>query len=372
MRRICSLAAQGLGAGLIVKELIAAKAPPMGTSGLWSRAYVNLVLADRRALAEFQPRYANGKPAGDPIPGYYPPAVTEAEWLAARAAVGARNRPRGRVGERVNLFSGLLFNAREGDACYCTTRTNNRQHRRVLLAARARENGASAISFPCDAFETAILSKLREVDPRAVLGDAPGQEEITVLSSELAHVQARQDDVAAELLRGQASALAKAARELDRREKELREQLAEAKLRAAHPTGEAWGEAMTLASVLHSALKPREARLKLRSLLRRLIKEIWILVVPRGRDRLAAVQVYFLGDGCRESVILHRPDKAGRCGWRVAGGLWAHFLSGWLRLSRRRLLGGLDLRKREDAAEMERQLLAIDPDRLAHPEKPAR
>ena len=38
----------------------------------------------------------------------------------------------------------------------------------------------------------------------------------------------------------------------------------------------------------------KEARLRLRSALRRVVSEMWLLVVPRGhRNRLAAVQVYF-------------------------------------------------------------------------------
>ena len=46
-------------------------------------------------------------------------------------------------------------------------------------------------------------------------------------------------------------------------------------------------------------------------MLRRIIDSIQILVVPRGRDRLAAVQIRFVdGERCRDYLILHRPPKS--------------------------------------------------------------
>src|SRR5262249_26898293 len=162
------------------------------------------------------------------------------EWAAVRAAVGGRRQPRGRVGNRVNVFAGLLHNAREGDAYYMATRTNNGKHRRVLIAKRAMENGSPVYGFDFDVFEQAVLGLMREIDPREVLGEAPGQEEVIVLASELAHVQQQQEAIAAELLKGDVKALAKAAAALDRREKELAEQLATARQQAANPAGERW------------------------------------------------------------------------------------------------------------------------------------
>jgi DNA invertase Pin-like site-specific DNA recombinase len=359
VRRIFELAADGRGVHLIIKTLDAESRPSIGPSGRWSRGYVGQILRDRRAVGEFQPRHASGKPAGDPIPDYFPPCVTENEWLAARAAMGARTMPRGRVGEHVNVFSDLLHNARDGDRYYVGTRSPRGKRHRVLIARGAYDHGAACVSFPFDVFERAVLSLLREVDPHEVLGDAPGQDEVIVLSGELAHVQAQQAAIEAELLKGDVATLAKAARALDQRAKELTEQLSAAKQRAAHPAGEAWGEAMSLAAVIETARDPQEARLKLRSLLRRLVSEIWVLAVPRGRDRLAAVQAFFEGDGHRDYLILSRPPKAGRCGWRVEGGWWAKSLADVA------ALGPLDLRKRKDAQKLEQALAALDLDAAA-------
>ena len=105
---------------------------------------------------------------------------------------------------------------------------------------------------------------------------------------------------------------------------------------AASPTSEAWGEAKTLLAALDEAPDPTDARLRLRAVLRRVVESIHLLVVPRGRDRLAAVQVTFTGcppvsdevpvdplEGgrYRRYLIVHRPAKSnGKA--RVEGG-WA-------------------------------------------------
>src|SRR5262249_10131959 len=106
VRRIFKLSAEGCGAALIVKRLTEdhwpafggrgayidgdgrerSRAPPgevLG-AGHWTRSYVGLILKDRRALGEFQPRKRDGSPEGEPVPNYYPPAVTEEEYYAAR------------------------------------------------------------------------------------------------------------------------------------------------------------------------------------------------------------------------------------------------------------------------------------------------
>src|SRR5205814_9984639 len=76
------------------------------------------------------------------IPGYYPAAVTEAEWLAARAGAARRRVMPGATGKHVNVFAGLLHNARDGDSYFCTTRPH--QHpQKVRVQCRVLINGAS-------------------------------------------------------------------------------------------------------------------------------------------------------------------------------------------------------------------------------------
>ena len=83
--------------------------------------------------------------------------------------------------------------------------------------------------------------------------------------------------------------------------------------------------------------------------MRRVIEGIWILVIPKGRVRLAAVQVWFTGDGCRDYLIYYR--AAGnrlKAQWEVRSFATAG------------LPDGLDLRRRGDAAELQGMLAALD------------
>jgi DNA invertase Pin-like site-specific DNA recombinase len=327
VQRIFELAAAGHGPGLIVKAMDREKFPPLGRSGKWSRQYVTMILKDRRALGEYQPKYRNGKPAGDVLPGYFPAVVSEAEWQATRLGTKRKRAARGRVGEFINIFAGLLQDARTHSAYYAGVRTTKGKHRRFLVSKDAMENGSKVYGFNFEIFERAILLKLQEIDPRDILGDQPGQNEAVELSIELENVRTQQDALAVKLaLDPESRTLNKAAALQDAREKELTEQLDALRDKLAHPAGEAWGEAMSLAAALDAAPDPKEARLKLRGLLRQLVKEIWVLVVPLSRTRrIAYVDVVF-ESGPRRQYWIFTQD-AGHCRegfWKVLSDLEYH------------------------------------------------
>jgi hypothetical protein len=354
IRCIFRLSAGGYGAALIVKRLTAEGVPPIGASGRWTRSYVGLILKDRRALGEFQPRKGDGSPDGEPIQGYYPAAVTEQEFFAARAGAGSRRQKPGRAGNRVELFSGLLRNARDGDSYYVATRTDGGKHTRVLLNANAAEGRATCWSFPLATFEAAVLGLLAEIDPHEILNGDDGPDETLALAGQLASVEAKIGELEAELLKGDVAALARVLRQLEEQKRDLASRLAEAREAAAHPLSEAWGECRSLLDALDAAPDPKDARLRLRSALRRIVEEIRILVIPRGRDRLAAVQFWFAGgERQRNYLILHRPPKANGAA-REEGSWEARSLADMVRP------GNFDLRNPEHAADLEKALLAAD------------
>jgi DNA invertase Pin-like site-specific DNA recombinase len=359
VHRVFVLAAQGLGSASIVRIMKDEKRPCPSDSGAWDRHYVGYLLAadNRRPMGEHQPLHSDGKPAGDPIPGYYPSAVTAAEWNAARAMRELRTVPRGRLGEYVNVFAGLLYNARERDRYYIFMRCNKGTRRRMLMQRGAIDGSAKTYSFDLSHFEPAVLSLLKEIKTKDLLGDTPGQEEVTRLSRELEYIRLRQDVIAEELLSGDAKALGKAARALDDREKELRRELDEATKKAAYPAAECWGETLTLIEALEAAPDPKAVRLRLQSLLGLQVEAIWVLVVPLTKTRrCCAVQVYFKAGTLRDYVIYSQ--GAGR-----------HLRGFWRARSLATVVkpGDLDLRKPADAAALEQELLALDLAKLTAP-----
>src|SRR5262249_3763042 len=181
-------------------------------------------------------------------------------------------------GKNINLFSGLVKHARDGDTYMMMTKVDghaSRVHRsparKILVNMRSTEGDAPGYSFPFGVFERGILSMLAEVDPRDILdGDQSGAgDEVLTLSRELAGIEARIGELEAELLKGDVAALAKVLRKLEERKKGLAAQLADARHKAAHPLSETWGEAKTLLGVLDKAPDPVDAQLRLRSALRR-------------------------------------------------------------------------------------------------------
>jgi hypothetical protein len=68
-----------------------------------------------------------------------------------------------------------------------------------------------------------------------------------------------------------------------------------------------------LGAALDSAPDADEARLRLRTVLRRLVDSVWLYVASRGKDRLAFVRVTFAGgERHRNFLILHRPPFGNR------------------------------------------------------------
>jgi hypothetical protein len=104
---------------------------------------------------------------------------------------------------------------------------------------------------------------------------------------------------------------------------------------------------MALVDAVQPAHEPgkKEARLKLRQLLRQLVNDIWILVAPLSKTRrVAAVQVFFESGARRDYLIFTQDAGNGR-----QAGAWVDSVDP-------EEAADLDLRQREDAAAYEKRL----------------
>lgn len=313
------------GAKLVTEEELAAlRRPGHWLGGKWEKSgwntvYLGMVLNDRRVLGEYQPKRA-GRPDGPPLKDYFPPVIGEDLFLRAKAAIDGRNRRKGcRIGKHVDLFVGLIRDARDGGGYYATTRTEKRSRPGTTLRTRILVNypGTQARgpmrSFPLPVFERAILSQLAELDGEDVLGE-DGSGDAAAVGAELSGVRERLAELAELLAAGSAPRLiaAEAAR-LEAREAELTARLDEAREQEAKPLAESWRELRSLAGLLEDP----DARVRLRAAIGRVVEEIRLLVVPRGRARLAAVQVWLKANKrdneYRTYLLIHRPPYfAGR------------------------------------------------------------
>jgi DNA invertase Pin-like site-specific DNA recombinase len=323
------------GHAKIVQRLTAERVAAFGPAGHWTRSYVANILCDRRALGQFQPhkgRRRKRRADGRPIEGYFPAVVTQQAFDDAKDGADERRKKPGRVGSHVNVFAGLIHDAVGGGSYYAATRTEAGRQYRVLVNTEAAEGRRTMLSFPYPTFDRAVLSMLLEVDPRTVLGqDEPDR--TASLEAQLSAVRSKTAELEAELLNGNVAALANALRQLETKQADLTKRLDAERRRAAHPLADSWQEAKhlfggmhqrgKLLSALDAAPDTDDARLRLRSALRRIIDRIDLAVMYRGRDRLAVVELVFAaGERVRTYEILHRPPKGNKSG-RSDGRWWA-------------------------------------------------
>jgi DNA invertase Pin-like site-specific DNA recombinase len=340
VRRIFELAIMGHGLKATVRELKKEGIGPLvpfytykgeRKPSKWNRTYIGQVLNDRRAVGELQPRLTDGTPDGKPIPNYYPAAVTEDQWHAARAGAASRKNKGGRPSKTIHLFSGLLKDAREVDGSIVYVTPGSKQSR-ALVNRSAVEGGTKGHSFPAVPFEAAVLDALREVSPRDILPpENGGVDHVLVLSGKLTENEGRSAAIEAELLQGgEVTALSRVLRQLEAEHKALTEQLASAKQKKASPLGEAWMDFKSVVEALEAAPDRDEARIRLRSALRRAVENIYCLFTGRGAVRVAAVEVWFTG-GKRRCYVLFTepprgrrgmPSRPGKTWWLALDGPW--------------------------------------------------
>jgi DNA invertase Pin-like site-specific DNA recombinase len=362
LRRVLELVQAGYGLTGLARRLNSERVPCLSahkrSAKRWTRSYLGKLLNDRRLFGEYQPYKGRGKkrqPDGPPVPGYYPAVWEEEEFYAARAAVADRRGKAGRpAAGRVNVFAGLLYDARTGSTLNVANK-GARSSGRVLVPYQAQEcpDAGPVTSFPFDSFEAALLGLLREVKPAEVLPpQEAGRDETVALSGRITDLEGEIEKVKGRLRQRYTDALAEVLEQHEDEMKALAGRLAKAREKAAAPVSEAWGQFRTLVQAVEGAPDPEEARLRLRAALRRIVEAIHCLFVGRGRDRLCAVQVWFKDDGHRDYLILHRRATGGSVGTRPAR--W------WARSLAEVAPGDLDLRRREDARTLAEALAAVD------------
>jgi DNA invertase Pin-like site-specific DNA recombinase len=198
VRRIFELAAEGLGCRRIVKTLEAEKREPfsVGSRGSkWAPEFVHRLLNNRSVLGEYQPHkvaQSNGKTVrvlnGEPIEHFFPTAVTQSLWNAARDMIDRKNHSKGvhggnrgggRYGSTHSIFGPIVYDLqnaslmgywkKQGDHAYMVTRW---------------QSGKKQHYIRYDRFEKAFLTFLEKLDWKSVAGHGES-EEVTVATAQL-------------------------------------------------------------------------------------------------------------------------------------------------------------------------------------------
>jgi DNA invertase Pin-like site-specific DNA recombinase len=357
----------GMGMDLLLKNLKKNDTPSLTGKG-WSRATIRRILSDRQTLGEFQP-CAGGKPVGPPIPDYFPAVIDPATFHRAQESLSSRkNNHRSRSSKVDFLFSGMVRDARDSTSTYyAALRVPNKYAReRNIRHHVLRSTGRDAASFPLPIFERVVLREIQEIDPREILPpDTRAQDEITTLERELAEKVARIKQIDT-LLDGcepdQIDSLTRLQAREEKKRAEIRTRLTQARLRQSNPLAESWAETGELLRILETAEDPVQTRQRLRGALRRVISQVYLLVVRRNHTQVAKIQISFKGIGedreWRDFFVVYVPPKANQSG-KVPGRLWRNY-SQVHPLESDMGTNGINIRTPEGAEEARRGLERMD------------
>jgi DNA invertase Pin-like site-specific DNA recombinase len=364
VRRIYELATDGNGVTRIVRALESEKVKPFGAhkvnehrtrsafAGRWTKAYVALILRDRRTTGAHQ-LYKDGKPDGDAIPDYFPRVVTDDQFALVRAAQSAKGKKMPRQRKYANAFKGMLTNARDGVPMNMVNVGSGANAKLYLKNTGATGAG---VTIPYAMFERCILSRLRELRADDIL---PAAERTTTsadaIRAKLAAVRADLANYKADLKAKYSKTLVELVHETEEQEVRYVNDLQDELARAAKPLAKAWTEAQSLMALIDTAEDKDAMRIRIRAALAAVVESGVVLVAGTKSVRVIAVQFDFVGGARRTWIIRYIPASGARpnppepetesVAWPASA-------------------GKIDLRKPERVARAERWLAKIDPKAL--------
>lgn len=176
---------KGFGPGRITKKLNESspwtppKNPKRKTEG-WRGSYIKKILINRSVIGEYQPhagRKKNRKPVGEPIKGYYPPAVSPELFNAVQSLIEGNNKKNsGRTGEVKNLFGQMAVCAYCGGPMHPDNK-GRRSARRLHCYNGIRNVKCQPFAMRYDEIEALVLENCKRLRVDAVLPSNKEQEE---------------------------------------------------------------------------------------------------------------------------------------------------------------------------------------------------
>lgn len=359
VKRIYRLVTAGHGLVQIAFALTTEKVPTFGRSATWNPSSIHKIVHSRAAVGEYQPKRKKGREAdGEPLPGYFPAIVTNAEWWAAQSALKGRHAGGRRTLRTFNPFAGLLTDARDGGKLYVTGPSKRSNTTLVNYGATRGKPGAKYISFPLTPFVESVLANLREVSVADVFGtdgDGASQSEVVALEGKLAELELRTAALQAELELGdgEVRAAVESLRKLETRREPLVALLAAARAKAATPLAGAIGDCHGVIDVFRRNSNDEDTRARLKGVLRRVVSQVVCLFVARGRSRVAAVQVWFKDGARHRDFCIRYTSGRGNAQTQTAAS-WEALSAAWSTAP-----GDIDLRNPADAAAVENVLKVL-------------
>ena len=286
IRRIFDMARSGRGANGIAKELRATKAPLFGRGRSWSISYVKKILSNRAAIGEFTPGIRrNGKRVcGDPVPGYYPVAVSAETFATVQQLRKARPSYRGR--SSVNVFSHIAFDRETGSGMSFVSK-NRKRGLQYLVSSAALNGLAPYNTWRYDEFLAVFLTVCQQaaLEPANTKPEASGK--LNLVRSELDDVNKAISRLVGFLERGESASAAERLRDMEatkgKLERRIQDLESESTAHHVSPSKVDWTDTAALRDNLRATVKRIDVDAKARSFVARFFDgRAYTLTVANG------------------------------------------------------------------------------------------
>jgi hypothetical protein len=240
--------------------------------------------------------------------------MSDEEFYATRHAVELRKTQRGRRGESVRcLFTGIIFNARDGHSLWVKPNYHGRRQQYLVPSgATYRESDAPYVCFPYGQFENEFLKWMHDPLTAELLSKGtPGRErQRQALAGRLAEIVVLLEKLARQIAADPESETLQRSRVLLEQEKEKKSKDLDA-LRREETNNhmEALGKIRSLFQMVRDCPPGdlADLRTRLKAAVRRLVREIRVLVDGERGDRWPTVQVFLDNGMCFTQTVEQKP-----------------------------------------------------------------
>jgi DNA invertase Pin-like site-specific DNA recombinase len=177
VRRIFADYVAGVGMYSIARRLDHANVPAFGGKNGWHQSFVKKVLQNRAVIGEFQPcikRDGRRIAEGDPIKGYYPPAIDKELFYRAQNVTLSRTKSRGQgAGRKGPTYANLFTNLAKCAYCHSSIVYEHKgQGKSYLVCSNVkRHRGCVATRWRYRDLEASFLSFVKELDIEAMIDE---------------------------------------------------------------------------------------------------------------------------------------------------------------------------------------------------------
>ena len=177
----------------------------------------------------------------------------------------------------------------------------------VLVSYLSTLGKGNFVSFPYAIFEKAIIGTLREIDPAEL--QSKTIDKVAILLAQKEEVDSKLLKIQEALLtESELSVLIEAAKKLESTKRALAEEIEKAQLEQSVKETQLLNEIGSLLSLANQ--NDYDLRTRLKSHIRQLITEIWVVFHSEGSTRFAFIQIYFR-NAVRSITIRYKPKVKG-------------------------------------------------------------